>query len=118
MSEQSKAPDYQPYLVDGDLRTPEDVRAFVASFGTSAFTGDVLRALDERLDRERRQACRRAVRLCVKEILRQKQFLRVEFKRGHFRENTFGEVMTRKREQGWIYYLRLALAFRKEARKP
>jgi len=51
--------DYRPYLLETDLRTAEDARNFVASFGNSAFTGDVLRVLDERLNRERRQACRR-----------------------------------------------------------
>jgi hypothetical protein len=84
MSEQSKAPDHRPYLVDGDLRTPEDVLAWVSeyieawqreakedpSIGAQHFRLDFagMRTLQQlhvdlqhRLDREKRIACRRAV---------------------------------------------------------
>lgn len=84
-------PDHTPYLVEGDLRTPQDVAAWLdgeirdaiegramlapsTSFGPPVRGPDYdavsIRALQrahqlltERLDRERRQACRRAARV-------------------------------------------------------
>ena len=59
-------PDYHYYLVGTDLRTPEDVAKWLRSL--SYFTRErpwrqdidgACDELDERLDRERRQACRR-----------------------------------------------------------
>ena len=53
------APDHRPYLREGDLRTAEDVLAWLIEYpGTDAAQASI--DLDERLDRERRQACRRA----------------------------------------------------------
>lgn len=97
-------PNFHPYLIEGDLRTPEDVRDFVASFGNSAFTGEVLRALDERLDRERRQACRRGA-------LRRWQALRfwVKFNTAKAPGYDWNQA---------FYAIEENLAFREEARKP
>lgn len=54
-------PDHLPYLREGDLRTAEDVLAWLTRYldapgGTGTMAPHDLRA---RLDRERRQACRR-----------------------------------------------------------
>lgn len=52
-------PDHRPYLRAGDLRTPEDVLAWLARPRCcKTLEGHVAR-LRARLDRERRQACRR-----------------------------------------------------------
>lgn len=53
------APDHTPYLLATDLRTPEDVLAWFRVQPRYPFEGDLVLALAERLDRERRQACRR-----------------------------------------------------------
>lgn len=61
-------PDHRPYLTDTDLRTPEDVLAWLwdrarspASDGFACrMVANSATALEVRLDRERRQACRRA----------------------------------------------------------
>lgn len=65
-------PDHRPYLTDTDLRTPEDVLAWLDVMALTsseriapiqwsmAMAHARLRA---HLDRERRQACRRAARL-------------------------------------------------------
>ena len=68
-------PDHRPYLREGDLRTPEDVLAWVRRPATDrrrehlAWGGERLvpyidceQMLAFRLDRERRQACRRGAR--------------------------------------------------------
>lgn len=63
------APDHRAYLVEGDLRTPEDVLAWLDEYRNSRqcivrrhpenVIDDAAFALEARLDRERRQACRR-----------------------------------------------------------
>jgi hypothetical protein len=55
-------PDHRPYLTATDLRTPEDVLAWLGACEYWFTTGASL-ALAARLDRERRQACRRAALL-------------------------------------------------------
>ena len=69
--------DYRPYLREGDLRTPEEVAAWMRSL--SLFTRErpwrqdldgACDELDERLDRERRQACRRAARQAFSQACR------------------------------------------------
>lgn len=64
------APDYRPYLREGDLRTPEEVAKWMRSLSFFSrerpWRQDLAGAcdeLDERLDRERRQACRRGARI-------------------------------------------------------
>lgn len=75
-------PDHRPYLVEGDLRTPEDVRDWILAwrdraiadckadqataslnmrldYACSVIANDIACDLSEELDRERRQACRR-----------------------------------------------------------
>ena len=57
------APDHTPYLLPTDLRTAEDAAAFVHTYVVDPATewdlSDVYNYLERRLDRERRQACRR-----------------------------------------------------------
>jgi len=61
------APDHTPYLAATDLRTPEDVfvwmtyleRDIVTQPYRECYGHDLVSALRSRLDRERRQACRR-----------------------------------------------------------
>lgn len=53
--------EYQTYLLATDLRTPEDVLAWFRVQPRYPFEGDLVLALAERLDRERRQACRRGM---------------------------------------------------------
>jgi hypothetical protein len=51
--------DHRPYLVEGDLRTPEDVLAWLCEYDPREQLGDALVELRVQLRRERRQACRR-----------------------------------------------------------
>lgn len=57
-------PDHRPYLTATDLRTPEDVLAFVHDFVVDPDVewdlSEVHNFLRRTIDRERRQACRRA----------------------------------------------------------
>ena len=69
------APDHRPYLREGDLRTAEDVLAWLIAYpGTDAAQASI--DLDARIDRERRQACKRAVRDIMKNHLTLKRSLR------------------------------------------
>lgn len=54
-----KAPDHHPYLTEGDLRTAEDVLEWLARPRCCKTLGGHIARLRARLDRERRQACRR-----------------------------------------------------------
>lgn len=56
-------PDHTPYLVEGDLRTPQDVLEWLARPRCCETLEGHIWRLRERLDRERRQACRRAALL-------------------------------------------------------
>lgn len=56
------APDHRPFLADTDLRTAEDVAAWLREHAPRYYDDGVADALDARLDRERRQACRRGAR--------------------------------------------------------
>lgn len=64
--------DHRPYLREGDLRTPEDVLEWLwerargpASEGFAAkMVATSASALEARLDRERRKACRRGALRC------------------------------------------------------
>lgn len=55
-------PDHRPYLTATDLRTPEDVLAWLIDY-PSMDAAQASIDLHVRLDRERRQACRRAALL-------------------------------------------------------
>jgi hypothetical protein len=60
-------PDHRPYLREGDLRTAEDVLEWLRQqvdpgWSYLAGRGEFEYALKTRLDRERRQACRRGAR--------------------------------------------------------
>lgn len=61
-------PDHRPYLTDTDLRTPEDVLAAMDAYHPCEEAGDVAFELRARLDRERRQACRRAALIAWREF--------------------------------------------------
>lgn len=62
-----KAPDHTPYLADGDLRTPQDAYDWLCREiehdlrvrGIEYHASEYTWRMRERLDRERRQACRR-----------------------------------------------------------
>lgn len=58
-----KAPDHHPYLTEGDLRTAEDVLEWLARPRCCKTLGGHIARLRARLDRERRQACRRGARV-------------------------------------------------------
>ncbi len=112
--------DYTPYLVGGNLRTPEDVlkwierRLEVRVFDT---VGEVYTELSLRLDAERRQACKRASFLLTRGIAAQKRWLRRDYKRyGRRHFGTFAEFMVSERESRWGVNLRRALAFRAAAK--
>jgi hypothetical protein len=96
---------WKHYLADDALTEPEDFRAFIASFGNSAWTGDVLRALDERLDRERRQACRRGA-------LESWRLVRVYVRIARDEDPTWWGA------PNLAHYLQSTIEFRREARRP
>lgn len=63
------APDHRPYLLATDLRTAEDVARWLHEIDDDDITGGdpmwlTISRLDARLDRERRQACRRGALAC------------------------------------------------------
>ena len=103
--------DHRPYLVEGDLRTPEDVLAWLCEYDPREQLGDALVELRVQLRRERRQACRRGAK---------------------FRWTWFAlglrEYVRRVRQEGLLSDsdaleslkcdLSLALAFRAAARQP
>lgn len=61
-------PDPSPYAAPGDLVTAADAAAFVRTYVVDPDTewdlSDVYNYLERRLDRERRQACRRGALAC------------------------------------------------------
>lgn len=65
-------PDHRPYLTATDLRTPEDVLAFVHDFVVDPDVewdlSEVRNFLQRKIDRERRQACRRAALIAWREF--------------------------------------------------
>lgn len=121
-------PDHTPYLVEGDLRTAWDVAEWLESRKFDfpyAKKEAPHRTLDlasidlvERLDRERRQACRRGALECIQQIAREKLWLRRDYDskggRAHF--GSFQKCMEHQREYRWGKTLRMALAFRASAR--
>ena len=105
--------DHRPYAGTGDLVTAEDVAEWLDTlhrgppaeriFGVQ----DAIVALDARLDRERRQACRRGALESWRRVADLVRFAR----------------QYRNRDRGWDahghgvwHYLTLALAFRAAAR--
>ena len=122
-------PDHRPYLTATDLRTPEDVLAWLKERAIAADEGFVSRAatLDEayaalsaRLDRERRQACRRGAHEMTRVIARSKLWLRKDYvsSDGQAVFGSFKECISKMRGGRWGSTLELALAFRAAARTP
>lgn len=125
-------PDHTPYLAATDLRTPEDVLAWLRTseltrarhhMATGGTESGVTHYSDEamlayRLDRERRQACRRGALELIRAIARQKLWLRSDYaqNKGAERFGTFAKCMAHQRETRWGSDLRRALAFRAAAR--
>ena len=112
------APDHRPYLGPTDLRTPEDVLAWFRVRPRYPFEGDLVVALAYRLDRERRQACRRGALELIRAIARQKLWLRSDYaqNKGAERFGTFAKCMAHQREMRWGSDLRRAVALRAAAR--
>jgi len=116
------APDHRPYLLATDLRTAEDVARWlderarnapaetVPSFSSFWVLSDAVDALDARLDRERRQACRRGARRTFADA--------AELMRGYALEQKCGVVRDTGIEYAIGHYLTRALAFRAAARQP
>jgi len=117
------APDHRPYLLATDLRTAEDVARWlderarnapaetVPSFSSFWVLSDAVDALDARLDRERRQACRRATRAWA--------FLARMHRRNadmYAKNDDHDEAMSCRAARG--NSLQAALAFRAAARQP
>lgn len=110
-------PDHTPYLAEGDLRTPEDVLEWLAdrkwTTPTTKEPQDVTleRAgndLFDRLDRERRQACRRGALERWQRLSRLVRWARAG--RSGWRWDEVGDAL-------W-WTLRQYLAFRAAARAP
>jgi len=107
------APDHRPYLLPTDLRTAEDAAAFVRVYVVDPDTewdlSDVYNYLERRLDRERRQACRRGA---LAEWMRVADLVRSirEYRRA---DRVWAECAPTL----WRYLSR-ALAFRAAARQP
>ena len=57
------APDYRQHLLPTDLRTPEDVLDWLARPRCCKTVEGLVHRLRARIDRERRQACRRGARI-------------------------------------------------------
>jgi len=127
------APDHTPYLLATDLRTAEDVATWLRehaeqwrrdavadpSVGARSVRLDYagLRAIQgahadllARLDRERRQACRRGARRTFADA--------AELMRGYALEQKCGVVRDTGIEYAIGHYLTRALAFRAAARQP
>jgi len=149
------APDYRPYLLTTDLRTPEDVLAWLRGLdedddavpiatrdrrakldepgatvtdwlmslkSSNMYVIDAADLLAERLDRERRQACRRAARKHFKTVVAYIRWFPLASRNSH---NHVCEAIsgvrtpTESSATAWAVFegpLALALAFRAAAR--
>jgi hypothetical protein len=117
------APDHRPYLLATDLRTAEDVARWlderarnapaetVPSFSSFWVLSDAVDALDARLDRERRQACRRASFVALPELARLQRKRKFAVKR--LWDYAVQDIDSLRRG-----HVRQALAFRAVARQP
>ena len=107
------APDPRPYLLPTDLRTAEDVarwlRARDEAHDGAETLADAVAALRARLDRERRQACRRAVRAWAYLARMHRRHAAM-----YRRNDDHGEAASRLAAR--VNALTLALAFRAAAR--
>lgn len=104
------APEHRPYLVDGDLRTPEDVLRFQGEI-LDKFDGwveplDLIDAARERIEKERRRACCRGVLAYARKARRSLAIAREEGRDSDF-------CAARAQEE-----LDVAEAFRAAARQP
>ena len=107
--------DHRPFLADTDLRTAEDVARWLHEIDDDDITGGdpmwlTISRLDARLDRERRQACRRGARRTFADA--------AELMRGYALEQKCGVVRDTGIEYAIGHYLTRALAFRAAARQP
>ena len=102
-------PDHRPYLTATDLRTPEDVLAWLIDYpSTDAAQASI--DLHERLDRERRQACRRGALAVFREACRERE-------RERDAQRLFDDDRAAKTYRMFrLHHLRRALAFRAAAR--
>jgi hypothetical protein len=111
------APDHRPYAAPTDLVTAEDVLAWLDTlhkgppaeriFGVQ----DAVAALDARIDRERRQACRRASFVALPELARLQRKRKFAVKR--LWDYAVEDIDSLRRG-----HVRQALAFRAAARQP
>lgn len=113
----SSTPDHHPYLTEGCLRTPEDsadfLRAWRDSHNDWLEFGDAIDMLDERIERERRQACERGAECCERSAVEYEKIASVT-----------GELGTDTWRRARLYFdaskeeRAKALAFRAAARQP
>ena len=110
------APDPTPYAAPTDLVTAADVALWLDTlhqgppsariFGVQ----DAIAALDARLERERRQACRRGARMNFADA--------ATLMRCYALNRTLGVIRDTASEDAIAHYLTRALAFRAAARQP
>lgn len=129
-------PDHRPYLVEGDLRTPEDVLAWLDA-GLTPPDGPMRLIgawhfrieLAARLDREKRIACRRAVRTLLGPGCERLRAIKRNLRTAKHKSSPQWIDAYRNEWVNWeqtadrlmeerVTLVRHALAFRKEARKP
>jgi hypothetical protein len=109
-------PPTRPYLLATDLRTAEDVARWLHEIDDDDITGGdpmwlTISRLDARLDRERRQACRRASFVALPELARLQRKRKFAVKR--LWDYAVQDIDSLRRG-----HVRQALAFRAVARQP
>ncbi len=121
------APDHTPFLLPTDLRTPEDVARCVISFALDPDVEydatDVFNYLSARIDRERRQACRRGASQHIRWARTNRDNVD-EWSASDAADPTLWDSLTERDE--WVAtakdleakQVRKALAFRAAARQP
>jgi len=112
------APDHTPYLLATDLRTPEDVLDRVLAFAVDPdidrHATDVFNYLSQRLDRERRQACRRGMLRAFKFACANRANARAWAKSDDAEDRHWAKWASKQR----VVEVQRALAFRAAARQP
>ena len=104
-------PDHRPYLREGDLRTPEDVLEWLLGHDEPCVAMACLQ-LTNRLDRERRRACRRGALEAWRDF---QLFLRLAAECEEYEPDFFDDATYYWHEAARL--LADALAFRAEARR-
>ena len=107
------APDPRPYAGPTDLVTAEDVARWLHEIDDGDITGGdpmwlTISHLEARLDRERRQACRRGARSSFSDA--------ATLMRCYALNRTLGVIRDMASEDAIAHYLTRALAFRAAAR--